>query len=180
MTRIFKGLAWLGTAIVFAAAAVRILGWADVIPVSARLDQYAMYASWAGLALVLLYSLSQWREIVKWFGGRNARYGTLAGISVIVALGILVAINYVSVRQNKRWDLTANQQFSLSDQTTKMLADLKAPVTFLVFEQTTGMDRFRSRLTSYEYASKQVSVEYIDADKYPVRAKQYEIQQYGT
>jgi ABC-type uncharacterized transport system involved in gliding motility auxiliary subunit len=176
----FNGLAWLGTAIVFVAAAVRILGWADVIPVSARLDQYAMYASWAGLALVILYSLSQWRQIVAWFGGRNARYGTLAGLSVIVALGILVAINYVSVRQNKRWDLTANQQFSLSDQTAKILAELKAPVKFLVFEQATGFDRFRSRLSGYEYASRQVSVEYIDADKYPVRAKEYEIQQYGT
>jgi len=176
----FNGLAWLGTAIVFAAAAVRILGWAEVIPVSARLDQYAMYASWAGLALVILYSLSQWRQIVAWFGGRNARYGTLAGVSVIVALGILVAVNYVSVRKNKRWDLTANQQFSLSDQTTKLLADLKAPVKFLVFEQATGLDRFKSRLSGYEYASKQVNVEYIDADKYPLRAKEYEIQQYGT
>jgi len=91
-----------------------------------------------------------------------------------------VAVNYVSTRQNKRWDLTANQQFSLSDQTTKLLKDLKAPVKFLVFEQATGLDRFKSRLGGYEYASKQVNVEYIDADKYPVRAKEYEIQQYGT
>jgi ABC-type uncharacterized transport system involved in gliding motility auxiliary subunit len=180
MTRMFNALAWLGTAIVFVAAAVRILGWADVIPVSARLDQYAMYASWAGLALVILYSLSQWRQVVAWFGGRNARYGTMAGVSVIVALGILVAVNYVSIRQNKRWDLTANQQFTLSDQTTKLLQGLAAPVKLLVFEQATGFDRFKSRLGGYEYASKQVSVEYVDADKYPVRAKEYEIQQYGT
>jgi ABC-type uncharacterized transport system involved in gliding motility auxiliary subunit len=180
MTRIFNGLAWLGTAIVFAAAAVRILGWAEVMPVSARLDQYAMYASWAGLALVLLYSLSQWRQIVAWFGGRNARYGTLAGISVLVALGIVIAVNYVSVRQNKRWDFTANRQFTLSDQTTKLLQGLTAPVKFLVFEQATGFDRFKSRLGGYEYASKQVSVDYVDADKYPLRTKEYEIQQYGT
>src|SRR5689334_16156684 len=180
MTRFFNALAWLGTATVFVAAAVRILGWAEVIPVSARLDQYATYASWAGLALVILYSLTQWRQILEWFGGRNARYGTMAGVSVIVAGAILVFVNIVSVRQNKRWDLSANQQFSLSDQTNKMLADLKAPVKFLVFEQSANMDRFRSRLSAYEYASKQVSVEYIDADKYPVRTKEYEIQQYGT
>jgi ABC-type uncharacterized transport system involved in gliding motility auxiliary subunit len=104
----------------------------------------------------------------------------MAGVSVIVAGAILVFVNIVSVRQNKRWDLSANQQFSLSDQTNKMLADLKAPVKFLVFEQSANMDRFRSRLSAYEYASKQVSVEYIDADKYPVRTKEYEIQQYGT
>ena len=55
-----------------------------------------MYASWAGLALVLLYTLGQWREIVACFGSRNARYGTLAGVSVLVVLGILVAVNYLS------------------------------------------------------------------------------------
>jgi ABC-type uncharacterized transport system involved in gliding motility auxiliary subunit len=180
MTRVFNGLAWLGTAIVFIAAAVQVLGWAEVLPVSARLSEYARYASYAGLALVVLYTLTQWREIVAWFGGRNARYGTLSGVSVLVALGILVAVNYVSVRQNKRWDLTANQQFSLAEQSTKLLQGLTAPVKFLVFEQATGFDRFRSRLAAYEYASKQVSVEYIDADKYPVRAKEYEIQTYGT
>src|ERR1043165_1685795 len=132
MTRIFNGLAWLGTAIVFVAAAVQLLGWTEVLPVSARLSEYAKYASYFGLALVILYTLTQWREILAWFGGRNARYGTLAGVSVIVALGILVAINYVSTRQNKRWDLTATQHFSLSEQTTKLLKDMKAPVKFLV------------------------------------------------
>ena len=50
------------------------------------------------------------------FSRRQARYGTLAGVSVLVVLGILVAINYIGARQNKRWDLTANKQFSLSDQ----------------------------------------------------------------
>jgi ABC-type uncharacterized transport system involved in gliding motility auxiliary subunit len=180
MTRIFNGLAWLGTAIVFVAAAVQILGWADVLPVSARLEQYARYASWAGLSLVILYTLTQWRQIVAWFGDRNARYGTLASLSVLVALGIVVAANYVANRQNKRWDLTANQQFTLSDQTVKLLQGLTAPVKFLVFEQATGFDRFRDRLSAYEYPSKNVSVEYIDADKNPVRAREYEIQQYGT
>jgi ABC-type uncharacterized transport system involved in gliding motility auxiliary subunit len=180
MTRVFNGLAWLGTAIVFVAAAIRVLGFMDAYPVSARLDQYATYASWVGLALVILYTLTQWRQIIEWFGGRNARYGTLSGISVLVGLGILVAVNYVSVKQNKRWDLTANQQFSLSDQTAKLLADLKSPVKFLAFDRSADLERFRTRLASYEYASKQVSTEYVDVDKYPARAKDYEIQQYGT
>ena len=44
---------------------------------------------------MLLYSLGQWREIAKVFARRQARYGTLAGVSVLVVLGILVAINYI-------------------------------------------------------------------------------------
>ncbi len=180
MQRLLNILAWIGTALVFGAAAVRVLGFTDSLTVSANADRYAMYASWAGLALVVLYTLGQWRSIVEWFGGRNARYGTLAGVSVIVGLGILVAVNYVSNRQNKRWDLTSNRQYTLSDQTVKLLQDLKAPVKFLVFDRNTNFERFRTRLTAYEYSSKQVSTDYIDPDQKPVQAKQYEIQQYGT
>ena len=104
-------------------------------------DQYAVYASWTGLALVVLYTLGQWREIVAYFQQRNARYGALAGVSVLVVLGILVAVNYLSTQQNKRWDLTANRQYSLSEQTVKLLQGLKAPVKFIVFDQEANVDR---------------------------------------
>src|SRR5687767_6787396 len=135
------------------------------------MDRYAMFASWTGLALVLLYTLGQWRQIVEWFGHRNARYGTLAGVSVLVGLGILVAANYLANRENKRWDLTENRQFTLSDQTVKLLQGLTAPVKFVVFDRNTNFDRFRTRLTNYEYNSRQVSTDYIDPDQRPVQAK---------
>ena len=180
MTRALNVLAWIGTGLVFVAAAVRILGWADAMTVSPDMDRYAMFASWAGLALVLLNTLGQWRQIIAWFGHRNARYGTLASVSVLVGLGILVAANYLANRENKRWDLTENRQFTLSDQTVKLLQGLTAPVKFVVFERNTNFDRFRTRLANYEYSSRQVSTEYIDPDQRPVQAKEYEIQQYGT
>jgi hypothetical protein len=175
MQRALNWLAWLGVAIVFIAAPVRILGWMDVMPVSARLDQYAMYASWVGLALVVAYALQS-----AWTGGRNSRYGMLALVSVGVGLAILVAVNYVASRQNKRWDFTANQQFTLSDQTTKLLQGLNAPAKLLVFDRSRGFERFRARLNSYEAASKNLSVEYVDVDRFPIRAREYDVAQYGT
>ena len=45
---------WLGTALVVAAVAVRLL--------RPEWDQYAIYGAWAGLACVVLYALGQWRE----------------------------------------------------------------------------------------------------------------------
>jgi ABC-type uncharacterized transport system involved in gliding motility auxiliary subunit len=180
VNRVLNVLAWIGTGLVFVAAAVRILGWAEAMTVSPDMDRYAMYASWTGLALVLVYTLGQWRQIVAWFGHRNARYGTLASVSVLVGLGILVAANYLANRQNKRWDLTENQQFTLSEQTVKLLQGLTSPVKFVVFDRNTNFDRFRTRLTNYEYNSRQVTAEYIDPDQSPVQAKAYEIQQYGT
>jgi ABC-type uncharacterized transport system involved in gliding motility auxiliary subunit len=104
----------------------------------------------------------------------------MAGLGVVVVLGILVAVNYLSNRRNKRWDLTANKQYSLSEQTVKLLRGLDAPVKFLVFDKETEFDRFRPRLTSYAYESGNVAVEYIDADKRPVQARQYNVETYGT
>ena len=50
----------------------------------------------------------------------------------------------------------------------------------MVFDQATSLDRFRPRLDEYEYRSSQVDVEYIDADKDPVKTKEYKIETYGT
>jgi ABC-type uncharacterized transport system involved in gliding motility auxiliary subunit len=170
--RILSILSWVGVVLVFGALVVRFT--------KPEWDQYATYGAYAGLALVLLYTLGQWREIVAFFRRRNARYGTIAAVSVVVVLGILAAINYLSDRRNKRWDLTENKQYSLSEQSMKLLGSLSAPTRFMVFDQATSLDRFRPRLDAYKYGSSQVNVEYVDVDKDPVKTKEYKVDTYGT
>jgi ABC-type uncharacterized transport system involved in gliding motility auxiliary subunit len=172
VNRILGVLSYVGMALVFGALAIRIS--------RPEWDQYAIYAAWTGLALIVLYTLGQWREIVGYFKRRNARYGTIAGVGVLIVLGILIAVNYLSNQHNKRWDLTENRQYSLSDQTVRLLRDLDSPVRFLVFERAGNFDRYRTRLTEYEYHSNLVSVEYIDADQRPVQAREYDVDMYGT
>ena len=170
--RILNILGWVGTALVFGAVAIRF--------VRPEWNEYATWGAWAGLALVVLYTLGQWREIVNYFRRRQARYSALATTGVLAALAITVAVNYLGARQNKRWDLTARQQNSLSEQTVKVLQSLQGPVKFTVFDRQTELDRFRNRLGEYAYNSRNVTVEYIDPDTRPVVAKEYEVQQYGT
>jgi ABC-type uncharacterized transport system involved in gliding motility auxiliary subunit len=173
MQRALNILGWVGTGIVFAAVAVRFLkpDW----------DQYAVYAAWAGLALVILYTLSQWREIGAYFQRRNARYAAIASVSVVVVVGLLVAVNYLSARRNKRWDLTSNKQYSLSEQSIKLLKELDSPVKVRVFDKEGEFERYKTRLAEYEYQSdRKMTVEYIDADKQPVQARQFDVQTYGT
>ena len=172
MQRIFSILGWVGTAVVFGAVAIRF--------VRPEWDQYGTQAAWVGLALVVLYTLGQWRDIVEYFRRRQARYGAVATIGVLVALAIVVAVNYLASRQNKRWDLTASRQNSLSEQTVKVLQSLTAPVKFTVFDKQTDLERFRGRLTEYSYNSPQVSVDYIDPDTRPIVAREFDIQAYGT
>ena len=159
-------------ALVFAAVAIRFT--------KPEWQQYYNPLALAGLACTLLYILSQWREVARSFSGRQARLGSLAVASVAVVLAILVAINYLASRHNKRWDLTAAKQFSLSDQTKKVLQGLDKPVRVLVFDRTDGFPRFRERLEEYEYISKQLKVEYVDLEKSPGRANEYKITTAGT
>src|SRR5256885_6015136 len=172
LNRILSLVGWLGTALVFVAVAIRF-----GFPAK---DQYAYYMAWAGLVCVLLYTLGQWREVARIFARRQARYGTLAGVSVLVVLGILVAINYIGAQQKKRWDLTTNKQFSLSDQSRNVLSKLDSPLEVLVFAQEPEFQQWQDRFKEYQYTTKKISAQYIDPDKKPALAKQNQVQQYGT
>jgi ABC-type uncharacterized transport system involved in gliding motility auxiliary subunit len=181
--RIFNILGWIGTALVVGAFAIKIALWLNIIQrteLRERFDQYAFYLAWAGLVCMLLYILSQWREIAGMFTRREARYGSMAAASVLIVLGILVAINYIGKRQNKRWDFTASKQFSLSDQSRNIVSKLDAPVTATVFAPETDFQMYRDRLQQYTYISKNLQTDYIDPVKKPAVAQQNGITQNGT
>jgi ABC-type uncharacterized transport system involved in gliding motility auxiliary subunit len=94
--------------------------------------------------------------------------------------GTYGSARYIAERRHKRWDLTESKQFSLSDQTRKILDGLQKPVRIKVFTRSDDFERFRDRLDQYEYASKQVKIEYIDVEKQPAVANQYQVQSIGT
>jgi ABC-type uncharacterized transport system involved in gliding motility auxiliary subunit len=158
MAKIFNIIGWVGMAMIFAVAGIRLFVQSQTA------NQYAYYLTIAGLVCMLLYIGSQWREFASMFSRRNARYGGLAASSVLIVLGILVAVNYIGKRQNKRWDFTAAQQYSLADQSRQVLSKLDAPLNVMVFAQEQAMQPFRDRLNEYTYNSDQVKVEYHQHD----------------
>jgi ABC-type uncharacterized transport system involved in gliding motility auxiliary subunit len=162
MQKILGIIGWIGTVLVFGAVAVRMFypDW----------NQYATWAAWAGLVTVLIYMAGQWRDVAEFYKGRGARYGTVSIVSILVFLGVLVAVNYLGTRQSKRWDLTANQVYSLSDQTVKILKELKEPVKVTVFERNDQQAVHRARLQEYQYQTTQLTTEFIDPDRQPTLA----------
>ena len=172
LNRIFGFLGWIGSILVFAA----VLAWL-VIP-----DQESLRRTLAlaGLACIVLYGAGHWRGVRRSFERRQTRYGALAGTSILLVVAIVAALNYVLARQNQRWDLTAGGQYSLSDQTRQVLDTLAAPVRILVFARELDFPRFQDRLEGYAYQSSRVTIDYIDADRQPMLARQYDVQTYGT
>jgi ABC-type uncharacterized transport system involved in gliding motility auxiliary subunit len=172
LNTILSIIGWVGTLLVFAGVAIRLF--------RPQWDQYAYWAAIGGLVCVGLYTLSQWREIVRSFQKRETKLGAMTSISVIAVLGILIGVNYLVSRRDKRWDLTAAGSYTLSDQTTKVLSNLKTPVKAVVFDQPGNFQRFRDALGPYEYSSRNIQVEYVDADRQPARVKEYNVTNYGT
>jgi ABC-type uncharacterized transport system involved in gliding motility auxiliary subunit len=166
MNRLIGALGWIGVALVVVAVVIRFS--------RPELPQWSRGLALAGLAVTALYALSQWRDIARTFRGRNVKYGSIAASSVVVVLGILVGLNWISSRQNKRWDLTEAGQFSLSDQTRQILSGLTQPVVIRVFYQGAA-DQYRDQLAEYPYQSTQVSVDYVDVDRNPLVAQQNNI-----
>lgn len=172
MKRILGVLGWLGVVLVLAAVAVRFI--------KPELTEWYQGLAIAGLVVTLLYTLSQWRDIARSMSGKGAKYGSVAAGSIVLMLGIIIAINYIGNRQTKRWDLTGGGQFTLSDQSKKIVADLKQPLNIRVYYESGKINDVSDKLDQYKQASAKFVVEYIDAEKNPARAQQDGVQQYGT
>ena len=169
MQKIFGIIGWIGTILVFGAVAVGGVSILGIPSVYAAWQPYARYGAWAGLVCVLIYMAGQWRDVGEFYKGRSARYGTVSLVSIVVFFGILIAVNYLGTRQNKVWDLTANQVYSLSDQTIKILKDLKEPIKVTIFERKDQQEAHRNRLQQYQYQTSLLTTEYVDPDREPQR-----------
>jgi ABC-type uncharacterized transport system involved in gliding motility auxiliary subunit len=116
-------------------------------------------------------------------GKRQVRFGANATVMTIALIGILVLANILAVRNHKRWDLTADQTFSLSPQTVQIIESLKRPVQITGFfgkSNRAQQDDLESRLKEYTSRSNQISYRFIDPDTDPVAARNYNITSYGT
>lgn len=172
LNTIFGIVGWIGTLLVFAGVAIRLF--------RPQWDNYAYWAAIGGLVCVGLYTLTQWREIGRSFQKRETKLGAMMSISVAAVLAILIGVNWAVTRRDKRWDLTAAASYTLSDQTVKVIQNLKTPVKVLVFDAPGGFQRFRDSLTMYTTASPNIQVEYVDMDREPARAREYAIVAPGT
>ena len=102
---------------------------------------------------------------------RQTRYTAYAGTYILVILAVLGAVNFLANRYDKSYDSTSNKQFSLSDQTIKVVGNLKNDVKLTYFDETTRFPQARDLLDRYSALSPKFKVEFIDPVKKPQQAK---------
>ena len=101
-----------------------------------------------------------------WMRARQTKYGAYATLYVII-LAVIFAVNYLAKDRNKTVDVTANKRFTLSDQTKKVVGELKKPVNIYYFDKSDSYERARDMLDRYKNLSSEIKINYVDPDKKP-------------
>jgi gliding motility-associatede transport system auxiliary component len=102
---------------------------------------------------------------------RQTRYTAYAATYIIVILAVLAAVNFLANRYDKSYDSTSNKQFSLSDQTIKVVGNLKNDIKLTYFDEASHFPQARDLLDRYTALSPKLKVEFIDPVKKPQQAK---------
>jgi ABC-type uncharacterized transport system involved in gliding motility auxiliary subunit len=106
-----------------------------------------------------------------WMQARQTKYAAYATVYIIVILAVLVLANFFANRYNKSFDATANKRFTLSDQTKKVVGDLKQDVTISYFDRANGMQGAKDLLDRFQNLSPKVHIQYVDLLKNPTLAR---------
>jgi ABC-type uncharacterized transport system involved in gliding motility auxiliary subunit len=166
-------------------------GWAGAflailaIILATLADERAVWIlSMGGLGAVLIVAglaLNRERVVAVLKGKRARAAGASVGYTGTVVM-VVVLVNFLAVRHHKRFDLTENGAFSLSEQTVKVLQALPRGVTITAFYQEVEptKQKLQDLLEEYKYRTPKLTVRYIDPDKNPGEAKRYGVTEYGT
>jgi ABC-type uncharacterized transport system involved in gliding motility auxiliary subunit len=115
--------------------------------------------------------------------GRRARAASASVGYTLTVLAVVVLINFLATRHTLfRKDLTENRDFSLSEQTEKILAGLPREVTLTSFsrEGDPGRQKLQDLLEEYTHRTRKLTVSYVDPDKNPAEVRRYNVTELGT
>src|SRR6187402_1956956 len=101
------------------------------------------------------------------------------GLNVLVQIALIlflaVMVNYLGFEHYRRWDLSRDKKYQLSDKSKRFLDSVKGKIRVTVFfggSNPIGQD-VQNLLTEYQYAAKgKIDVENIDPERNLSRAKE--------
>jgi len=100
---------------------------------------------------------------------------------LIAVIGILVFINFLSLKNNREYDLTKTGEFTLSEQTIDVLASMKEPVQIIGFFRA-GDHRWQiaqDNLKRFSGYTDQLTYKFHDPAVEPTLAQSYKFHSYG-
>lgn len=110
---------------------------------------------------------------------RKLKLGAFSLTYTVIVIGVVVLANYLSTQYNKSYDTTSEKRFTLADQSTKIIGELKKPVTIYYFDQTKNFAGAKDLLDRYSGQGKNLTVRYVDVEQTPSLARQYGVNSLG-
>jgi ABC-type uncharacterized transport system involved in gliding motility auxiliary subunit len=107
----------------------------------------------------------------NWMKTRQTKFSAYVSTYIAIVIALLGGLNFLAQRHNKSVDLTSNKRYSLSDQTEKIVKNLKQDVKVTVFDRTDAFGKAKDLLDRYNNLSTKLQVEYIDPYKKPTIAR---------
>ena len=108
-------------------------------------------------------------------GIRRLQIGVNVIVQVALLLFLALMVNYLGFEHYRRWDLTRDKKFELSDKTKRFLDSMKGKARITVFFAPNNpiANDVQMLLTEYQYAAKgKIDVENIDPERNLSRAKE--------
>jgi len=134
----------------------------------------------AGGVLVIVGIAANYRQILSSLGKRSTKYAGNYVLSVILVIALVSGLNYIGQRHVKRFDTTGSRQFTLAPQTTQILGKLSKDLDIKAFFPEGDYPPLKALLVEYKTVSRHVRYEFIDPNRQPDVAKQYDVTVYGT
>ena len=131
-----------------------------------------------GGVLSLAAIILNFRAIRESSRRRSTRLGANTTVMTVAVIAIIGFANFLGYRHHKRIDLTTEKLYSLSDQTRKVVSDLKKDVKVMLFDKD-DQQGLGDQMKEYRNLSSRFSFERIDPQKNLEAAKQYKVTQIG-
>jgi ABC-2 type transport system permease protein len=106
---------------------------------------------------------------------QRVRIGVNVLVQVTLILFLAVMVNYLGFEHYKRWDLSRDKKYALSDKSKRFLDSVKGKIRLTVFFSANSpiAGDVQNLLTEYQYAAKgKIDVENIDPERSLSRAKE--------
>lgn len=130
-------------------------------------------------AILLVTSIAfNFGEVIAYFRGRSGRLSANMALLTVAVLGFVAIANFLGYRHHKRFDLTTEGLYSLSDQTKKVLSGLQKDVKIIKFDRQEDV-QFADQMNEFKYQTQRLSFERIDPQQRPEVARQYAVKAIG-
>lgn len=128
----------------------------------------------AGFIMAIVFDIKMY---IEFFSMKTTKKGMSMGLMILLAMILLVSVNFLAVRFNKTKDFTEENLNSLTDQSTKLLKGLQQDIEVKVFyrgqEAEDAKRKVKATLNTFAEESSKFKVRYYDSYVDAIEAHKY-------